>query len=94
VANGIYRRKSRSSIWFLILICIIGLELGGYLGLYLSQWEQLRWAGIALEVGTESPWVIITPLHEASILLKTRFNLGSLLGLSLGVVLYNMWRKS
>ncbi|MCL2547926.1 MAG: hypothetical protein FWE76_02030 [Symbiobacteriaceae bacterium] len=93
MANGFYRRKNRNSIWLLLLLCIIGLELGGYLGLYLSGIEQLHWAGIALEVGTESPWVIVTPLHEASILLKTRFNLGSLLGLFLGLAVYSYWRR-
>ena len=93
MANGSYRRRRRPSIWLAVLICLVAMELGGHLGIFLSQWEQFSWSGIALEVGTENPWIIMTPLHEASILIKTRFNLGSVFGLSVGILLYSLIRR-
>ena len=93
MANASFRRRRRTSVWLIILICLISLELGGYLGIYLSQWQQFKWAAVALEIGNERPWVLATPLHDASILIKTRLNAGSAIGLCLGLGIYGLLRR-
>ena len=93
MANGVYRRRKRVNIWLILLICLVSIELGGMLGVYLSRWPQFTWAATALEIGTENPWVFSTPLHDGNILLKTRFNAGSLFGLCLGIGLYGLLHR-
>ncbi|MCL2498296.1 MAG: hypothetical protein FWF06_06775 [Symbiobacteriaceae bacterium] len=95
-SNNTYRRKKKTTsvnIWIAVLICLVCIELGGYLGIYLSRWEQLKWSGVALEIGTENPWYLNTALHDISILFRVRFNTGSLLGLCLGLGIYGMLRR-
>jgi len=94
VSYGGYRsRRQRRNVWIILLVCLIGLELGGNLGIYVSQWESFSWAGVSLEMGTEDPWQVSTPLHDASILLRTRLNLGSFFGLMMSLVIYYLVRR-
>ena len=93
MASGTFRRQRRSRVWVIVLVALIGLELGGLLGIYLAQWEQLGWVAKALEIGTENPWILKTPLHDANILFRTRFNAGSLIGLTLALALYSLFRR-
>jgi hypothetical protein len=86
-------RRSRNRVWLIVLVCLVGLELGGNFGLHISQFETFNWAGIALEVGTENPWTINTSLHDISILFRTRFNLGSLFGLLMALSIYSLVRR-
>lgn len=90
-----YRRRNRRNPWVGVLVSIVGLFLGGYLGYFLStQWPAyFGWAGTALEIGTEVPWQIASALVDASILLKVRFNLFSVLGLVLFYLIYRLVRR-
>ena len=91
---GNYRRRNERRIWVAVLICALGMFLGGLLAHFLGQnFETIRWASIALEIGTENPWQIASPLIDASILLRVRFNIGSLLGLIIGLLIYRMGRR-
>jgi len=94
VVPGNYRRRNERRIWVAVLICALGMFLGGLLAHFLGQnFETIRWASIALEIGTENPWQIASPLIDASILLRVRFNIGSLLGLIIGLLIYRMGRR-
>ena len=93
--NSGYRRRNRRHNWLLIFfIVIVGIFLGGALASYLSgQFEMLSWMGRALEIGTQYPWSFTSPLLEFSIFLTMTFNIGSLVGLILALLVYQIVRR-
>ncbi len=80
------RGRRQGSIWGWILVILLGLFVGSWLGSYLSRW--LPFLTTSIEIGNTSPLVIHSSVIDLTFKMLLRFNLGSLVGLLLAVLIY------
>lgn len=86
-----FRNKRRISRWWLVLAIVLGTLIGGLLGDWLGNWLPLARMGI--EIGNTTPFVIKTNLLEMSLGILVRYNLGSLLGLLIGALVFRYFDR-
>ena len=86
-----FRNKRRISRWWLVLAIILGTLIGGLLGDWLGNWLPLARMGI--EIGNAAPFVIDTSLLTMSLQILVRYNLGSLLGLLIGIIVFRYFDR-
>ncbi len=84
------RGRRQSSFWGWVLVIFIGLFAGSWLGSYLSRWLPFLSTGI--EIGNTTPLVISSSIIDLTFKLLLRFNLGSLIGLLLAVLIFRRLR--
>ncbi|MGE5654736.1 MAG: DUF4321 domain-containing protein [Bacillota bacterium] len=80
------RGRRQSSYWGWILVVLLGLFVGSWLGSYLSRW--LPFLTTSIEIGNTAPLIINSSVLDLTFKLLVRFNLGSLVGLLLAVLIY------
>jgi uncharacterized membrane protein YfcA len=86
-----FRNKKRLSRWWLVLAIVLGTFIGGMLGDWLGNWLPLARMGI--EIGNAAPFTLDTNLLTMSLQILARFNLGSLLGLLIGILVFRYFDR-
>ncbi len=81
-----FRSRKRISRWWLVLAIVLGTLIGGLLGDWIGNWLPL--ARLGIEIGNAAPFILNTNLLMLNLQILARFNLGSLLGLLLGILIF------
>ncbi|MCE5197100.1 MAG: hypothetical protein LLG09_08255 [Negativicutes bacterium] len=86
-----FRSKRRISRWWLVLAIFLGLLIGGLLGDFIGNWLPL--ARLGLEIGNVEPFILTSALLDLSLQFMIRFNLGSLIGLLISILIFRLLDK-
>lgn len=86
-----FRNRRRISRWWLVLAILCGLLIGGLVADFIGRW--LPMAKMGLEIGNMEPLRIDTNLLKLELQLLLRFNLGSVLGLLIGILVFRFFDK-
>jgi len=86
-----FRSRKRISRWWLVLAIVLGTLMGGILGDFIGNWLPL--ARLGIEIGNTAPFAINTSLLMMNLQILARFNLGSLLGLFIGILIFRYFDR-
>lgn len=86
--------RNRKSPWVLFLLLLAGALIGGVAGEILSQYQSLAWIGLGGPKGYRELLAFsLNPLVDTHVIrlgleFALRVNVGSLLGMLLGIIVY------
>lgn len=86
-----FRSRRRISRWWMVLAITIGTFIGGLLGDFIGNWLPL--ARLGIEVGNSVPFIVETNLLSMTLQMLVRFNLGSILGLFIGILVFRYFDR-
>lgn len=86
-----FRSKRKISRWWLVLAIFLGLLIGGLLGDLIGNWLPL--ARLGLEIGNVVPFILHSAVFDLSLQCMVRFNLGSLIGLLVAILVFRLLDK-
>ena len=82
-----YPRNSRNR-WTLFLFMAAGIVLGSFLGVYPGQFEHFSWLAFGRPFGLTRPVVLTLGVISVTFGFEINFNIGSFIGLLLGIAAY------
>jgi hypothetical protein len=82
------RGKTGRNKWVLFLFLLAGMVLGSFMAFYLKQFAFLAWLDFGQVFGITSPVTVSLGVISFTVGFVLRVNIGSLIGMALGVLAY------
>lgn len=81
--------KGGKANWLLIILMMAGLVVGGLLGNLASSVPFLKWLAYGQSFGMTTPWTLDLGVVTFTFGFTLYFSISGIIGLVLGIVLYN-----
>lgn len=78
--------------WSLLLFMLGGIVIGGFAGTTLGQLPYMEWLSYSNSFGITSPLTLDFGIVVIQFALLIKFNIGGIIGLLLGVIVYKRLR--
>ncbi|NLK37300.1 MAG: DUF4321 domain-containing protein [Epulopiscium sp.] len=79
---------SAQTIWVLLLLWLIGIVLGGFIGDYLGGITSLKWLAYGKSFGLTSPLVLDMGVVVIQFGLTIRFTIAGIIGMIIATFIY------
>ena len=81
-------RRSSQNIWVLVLLMLVGVVLGGFIGSALGGISALSWLNYGSSFGLSSPLVLDLGVLTLQFGLTIRFTIAGIIGIVLAFFIY------
>ncbi len=83
--------KGRRDTWLFLMVVIIGLVIGGFLGEYLSQFKYLEFLnyGKTFGINLDRPFVLDINVIKLSFAIIFKLNIAGILGIIASIAIFN-----
>lgn len=87
-----YGGRNKNDVPILILIILMGMVIGGFIGEYLGSFAFTEWLRYGLDFGTDSPLSINLGIIKFQFGISIKFSVAGILGVIASVFIYRRLR--
>ena len=82
--------KRQRNTWLFILLLLIGIVIGGFIGEFLAQYKYFSFLnyGKSFGIGLDRPFFLDLKIIQLSFALIFNINIASVLGIILAIIIY------
>lgn len=84
--------NAKEKKWLLIVLILAGLVIGGLLGSLTADIKALSWLNYGKSFGLSKPIVLNLEIIELTFGLMLHFNVSSIIGMVIGILIYTRLR--
>ena len=81
--------KGSKNKWALFLMVLAGIVAGGFIGMFLGEFQYLEWLNLGASFGIDPPFAVNLGLIAISLGFNIKFTVAGLIGVAISIILYS-----